>query len=231
VDQDEAAVRVLLVDDHEVVRRGTRELLDRAEGIDVIGEAQDGIEAIELARRLRPDVVLMDVALPGEHGVEAKNGIEATRAIKRALPGTAVLGLSAYDDDPYVFALMDAGAAGYLLKNVRGAQLVEAVRKVRQGESIVDATIQAKLMRRIVGRGSAVVEPTEHLTPRELEVLRHAAKGLSNKEIAARLTISTRTVQVHLANIFAKLEVGSRTEAVMHAVRHGLISVADAEPN
>lgn len=219
-----APVRVLLVDDHEVVRRGTRELLGRADGIEVVGEAQDGREAVALAARLRPDVILMDVAMPGV------NGIEATREIKRGLPGVAVLALSAYDDDPYVFALLEAGAAGYLLKNVRGAQLVEAVRAVRQGESILDPTISARVMRRVAGRLAAPEDAVERLTPRELEVLRVAARGLSNKEIAARLTISTRTVQVHLANVFAKLRVGSRTEAVMHAVRRGLISVADAEP-
>lgn len=218
-------VRVLLVDDHEVVRRGTRELLDRAEGVEVVGEAQDGAEAIEMTRRLRPDVVLMDVAMPGV------NGVEATRAIKRELPGTAVLALSAYDDDPYVFALLEAGAAGYLLKNVRGQTLVDAVRAVREGESILHPDIAAKVVRRAVGQPVAAPVSTDAggLTPRELEVLRLAARGLSNKEIAARLTISTRTAQVHLANIFQKLEVGSRTEAVLLALRRGLVSLEDAE--
>lgn len=223
---EESAIRVLVADDHEVVRRGTRELLDRADGIAVVGEARDGDEAIRLADATRPDVVLMDVRMPGT------NGIEATRQIKRRLPGTAILALSAFDDDPYVFALLDAGAAGYMLKSARGDELVEAVRAVRGGESILHPDVAEKVVRRAASRGQvAGAGPPERVTARELEVLRLAAKGLANKEIAARLTISTRTVQVHLANIFAKLSVGSRTEAVLHALRSGILSLDDAAPD
>jgi len=215
---------VLVVDDHEVVRRGTRDVLELSPDVEVVGEAQDGAEAVALARELRPDVVLMDVTMPG------MTGVEATRLIKKESPGTAVLALSAFDDDPFVFALLDAGAAGYLLKDVRGPELVAAVRAARDGEQILHPAIAEKVHRRAAARradGDGAT-PGERLTPREVEVLRQAARGLANKEIAARLKISTRTVQVHLANIFDKLGVGSRTEAVLHGLRAGIIDLADA---
>ena len=224
-------VRVLIVDDHEVVRRGTRELLEKADGITVVGEAQDGEEAVEKVGLFQPDVVLMDVSMP------KMSGTDATRLIKKHAPTTAVLALSAFDDDQYVFALLEAGAAGYLLKNVRGAQLVEAVLQVAAGESVLHPDLHAKVMRRIgeqrrSGEQSrAAAHEDERLTGREVEVLKLAAKGLSNKEIARRLVISTRTVQVHLANIFQKLEVGSRTEAVLHALRGNIIKLEDTYPD
>lgn len=224
-EQRDGPVRVLIVDDHEVVRRGTRELLERAEGIAVVGEAQDGDEAVEKVARFQPDVVLMDVSMP------RMGGTEATKQIKKSSPKTAVLALSAYDDDQYVFALLEAGAAGYLLKNVRGPQLVDAVMQVAAGESVLHPELHAKVMRRIDEQSRAAAHDDERLTAREVEVLKLAAKGLSNKEIARRLVISTRTVQVHLANIFQKLEVGSRTEAVLHALRGGIITLADTKPD
>jgi DNA-binding NarL/FixJ family response regulator len=224
-DAPRGPVRVLIVDDHEVVRRGTRELLEKADGVAVVGEAQDGEEAVTKVGQLRPDVVLMDMSMP------RMNGVEATKRIKRESPTTAVLALSAYDDDQYVFALLEAGAAGYLLKNVRGAQLVEAVLQVAAGESVLHPDLHAKVMRRIGEQSRATHDADDRLTAREVEVLKLAAKGLSNKEIARRLVISTRTVQVHLANIFQKLEVGSRTEAVLHALRGGIITLADTYPD
>jgi DNA-binding NarL/FixJ family response regulator len=224
-EEREGPVRVLIVDDHEVVRRGTRELLDKADGISVVGEAQDGDEAVQKVALFSPDVVLMDVSMPG------MNGVEATKRIKKSAPKTAVLALSAFDDDQYVFALLEAGAAGYLLKNVRGAQLVESVLHVAAGESVLHPDLHAKVMRRIGEQSRMGGHEDERLTGREVEVLKLASKGLSNKEIARRLVISTRTVQVHLANIFQKLEVGSRTEAVLHALRAGIIALADTYPD
>jgi len=217
-------IRVVLVDDHELVRRGTREVLELSPEIEVVGEAGDGAEAVRLVNELTPDVVLMDVTMPG------MNGIGATQRIKAERPGTAVLALSAFDDEPYVVRLLEAGAAGYLLKNVRGPELVEAVKAVRRGESILDPAVEQKLQRRAAAaRGDAHGE-ADPLTQREVEVLAQAARGLSNKEIARQLKISNRTVQVHLANVFSKLEVGSRTEAVLHALRAGIIGLDDRGP-
>ncbi len=213
-------IRVLLVDDHEMVRRGTRDLLDLAPDIRVIGEASDGEEAIHLVARTRPDVVLMDVALPGT------NGIAATREIKRMMPRVAVLALSAYDDPAYVHALLDAGAAGYILKSIRGPALIGAVRAVRDGESVIDPALTAIAARRAAGR-TEDRPPDPGLTPREIEVLRLAAGGLTNRGIANRLSISARTVQVHLIHIFQKLDVGSRTEAIVRGLKAGLLDLTD----
>jgi len=209
-------ITLLLVDDHPVVRKGTRELLEGESDMQVLGEAGSGEEALAQARALAPDVILMDVSMPG------MNGIEATRAIKAEQPGVGVLVLTSYDDDAYVFALLEAGAAGYLLKNASEDDLLGAVRAVAAGESALHPSIARKVLERF----SVVSNPTppeDDLSPRELEVLRVAASGRTNKEIARDLDISPRTVQVHLANIFAKIGVGSRTEAVLHGIKRGWI--------
>ncbi len=156
------------------------------------------------------------------------NGIEATRKIKELLPSTAVLVFTAYDYDEYVFAILEAGAAGYLLKNSRGSELIEAVRRVAAGESVLHPAIAAKVLNRVSRRESSAEEtPVESLTERELEVLRLAALGHSNREIADQLYVSPRTVQSHMANIFGKLSVGSRTEAVMVGLKRGWIHLGD----
>lgn len=209
-------ITLLLVDDHPVVRKGTRELLEGESDMQVLGEAGSGEEALAQARALTPDVILMDVSMPG------MNGIEATKAIKAEQPGVGVLVLTSYDDDAYVFALLEAGAAGYLLKNASEDDLLGAVRAVAAGESALHPSIARKVLERF----SVVSNPTppeDDLSPRELEVLRVAASGRTNKEIARDLDISPRTVQVHLANIFAKIGVGSRTEAVLHGIKRGWI--------
>jgi DNA-binding NarL/FixJ family response regulator len=214
-------IRVLLVDDHALVREGTRRLLEAEDDVEVVAEAASGEEAIAAAQKLHPDIAIMDIAMPGI------GGIEATRAIKARCPETAVLVLSAYDDEPYLIALLEVGAAGFLLKNVHGQELINAIRAVSRGESVLQPTLAEKIMRRLSARVDTVERSTDLLSEREFEVLRLAARGLPNKEIARRLGVSIRTVHSHLANIFTKIHVGSRTEAVLLALRSGMISLQD----
>ncbi len=215
-------VRVVIAEDHALVREGTRQILEEQAGVTVVGEAEDGEQAVDLVSRLSPDVVLMDIAMP------KLNGIEATRRIKESSPSTSVLVLTAYDDDQYIYALLDAGAAGYLLKNVRGEELARAVRAVAEGESVLHPAIATKVFKRYTSTGQvSSQEEIEPLTNRETEVLAIAAKGLGNKMIARELNLSDRTVQVHLSNIFGKLGVASRTEAVITALRRGLLRLEE----
>lgn len=217
------SIRVLLADDHALVREGTRRLLEAEEDIIVVAEAASGEEAMEAVRRFHPDIAIMDIAMPGI------GGINATRAIKGEYPETAVLMLSAYDDEPYLMALLEAGAAGFLLKNVHGQELLKALRAVARGESVLPPALAEKMMRRLATQSRAIEQSSaaHQLSDRELDVLRLAARGLPNKEIARRLNLSIRTVHSHLANIFAKMHVGSRTEAVLLALREGIISLQD----
>lgn len=215
-------IRVLIADDHAIVREGTRRVLESEKDIEVVGEASDGEEAVSQATRLQPDVAIIDIAMP------KVNGIEATRRIKTCLPATAVLILTAYDNDQYIFSLLEAGAAGYLLKNVRGSELVEAIRSVYNGESVLHPVIASKVLHHFVpSAGKGERGTLELLSPRELQVLKLAAKGMSNKDIADELYLSARTVQAHLANIFSKLQVGSRTEAILHGLKQGWFSLED----
>jgi NarL family two-component system response regulator LiaR len=218
-------ITILLADDHVLLRQGTRELLEREEDLEVIGEAGDGEEAVRLAQGLHPHVVIMDIAMP------KLNGIEATRKIKENQPDTAVLILSAYDDDQYVFAILEAGAAGYLLKDVPYQELVGAIRAVHAGESILHPAIARKVINRFAspgGPGALAVE-ADQLSEREMEVLKLAAQGMGNMEIANQLALSVRTIQGHLSNIFSKMQVGSRTEAVIQALQRGWFTLEEIQ--
>lgn len=216
-------ITVLLADDHALVREGTRRLLEAEHDIRVVAEAGDGLSAVREAERTRPDVAIVDVAMP------EISGIEATRRIKALLPNVAVLALTAYDDDQYVLALLDAGAAGFMLKDARGQELVEAVRAVYRGEAVLQPRVAARALRRAVARTTAAVATPPPLSDREMDVLREAARGLPNKDIARRLNLSVRTVHTHLSNIFTKLSVGSRTEAVLLALRRGWVTLDETE--
>ena len=211
------AIRVVLADDHAVVRKGVREFLEDEPDIEVVGEASDGQQAVELAVALRPDVVVMDVAMP------ELSGVEATKRIRSLAPTVRILALTAYDDEPYIFGLLDAGVTGYMLKTAESREIVRAVRATAAGRSALDPTVAT----RVVTRARQPAANAEALTERELEILRRAARGLTNKQIGAELDISDRTVQNHLANIYAKLEVASRTEAVTVALQRGLIRLGD----
>ncbi len=217
-------IRVIIAEDHAVVREGTRQLLDRHEDIDVVGEAANGAEAVALVERLSPDVALMDISMP------VMSGIEATEKIKGVRPATAVLILTAYDDDQYVFALLGAGAAGYLLKDVPSAEVVRAVRAVHAGEPVLHPTIAKKVLARFATEAREERQgPSQDglLTDRERDILRLAACGMSNSRIADKLSVSARTVQAHLTHIFDKLGVGSRTEAVIVGLRRGVLQLED----
>ncbi len=215
-------IKILIADDHAVVREGTRQILEQEADLEVVAEAGDGEEAVRLAGSFKPDVVIMDIAMP------KLDGIQATKQIKAQYPSIAVLILTAYDEQ-FVFSFLEAGAAGYLLKSVRGRQLIDAVRAVHAGESVLHPAIARKVLNRFAPAPGKPKnqEPSQILSERELHVLKLASRGLSNQDIANELYLSLRTVQGHLSHIFNKLEVSSRTEAVVRALKEGWVALDD----
>ncbi|HLE91308.1 MAG TPA: response regulator transcription factor [Anaerolineales bacterium] len=214
--KSKAKIRVLLADDHHIVRAGIHQLLESARDLQVIAEAGDGEEAQALIQKHKPDVAVLDIQMP------KASGIEVTRWVRAHLPEVGILILTAYDDDPYVMAVLQAGANGYVLKTAKADELIQAVRDVNEGKSALDPAVTRKLMSNLFKRSENFA--AEPLTDRELDVLRLAAKGYTNKSIGVQLGISDRTVQGHLAHIFAKMQATSRTEAVMRGVSLGWIS-------
>ncbi len=212
-------IRVILADDHAVVREGIRQFLASAPDIQVIAEAKDGKEAIELIQQQQPDVAVLDIQMPELSGIEVARQIRANRW------PVGILILTSYDDDPYVAAVLKAGANGYVMKTASPGEISEAVRDVFQGKSVLDATILPKVLAQISeSRNEPVVEP---LTDREIEILVEVARGFTNKVIGVNMSISDRTVQGHIARIFEKLHANSRTEAVMRAISLGLLEAPE----
>jgi NarL family two-component system response regulator LiaR len=208
-----ATIRLLIVDDHAVVRQGLREFLRLQEGIDVVGEAASAADAVEVAATTSPDVVLLDLVMPDG------NGIGALRRLIEVAPGVRVLVLTSFADDAQIFAAMAAGASGYLLKDIDPQALADAIRDVHAGRPALHPTVAARLMR----QGSTARIAHDDLTAREREVLRLMVEGLANKQIAQRLGIGEKTIKTHVSRVLAKLGVADRTQAAVLAIREGLV--------
>lgn len=214
-------ITILLVEDHVVVRESIRQFLEREAKLEVIGEAGDGEEAVQMASQLKPDVIIMDISMP------KLNGIEATKRIKALQPSTAILILTAYDYEQYIFPLLEAGAAGYLLKDVSSRELISAIETVYRGEAVLHPAIARKVMQRLTKAEPTEERASDLLSKRELAILKMAAKGMSNSDIAEELHLSARTIESHLGSIFNKLGVGSRTEAVIKAMKKGWFTLEE----
>jgi DNA-binding NarL/FixJ family response regulator len=210
-------IKVLIVDDHHVVRRGLVFFLKTQKDIQVIGEAKNGQEAVEMTKTLQPDLVLMDLDMP------IMDGIEATRQIKSVMPNMKIMILTSFSDQDHVIPAIEAGAAGYQLKDIEPDELVRSIKKLLSGENQLHPKATTHLLSHLTNKSRESKSPAEELTKRELEVLVEIAKGKSNKEIASTLFITEKTVKTHVSNVLAKLNLQDRTQAALFAVKHGLI--------
>jgi len=214
-------IKVLLAEDHTIVRKGLRSLLDEETNIEVIGEAQDGREAIQKAQQLHPDIVLMDITMP------RLNGLEATRQIKKRSPQVKVLALTMHANEEYIFQILQAGASGYVLKQAVVTELVSAIQAVHRGDSFLSPSISKKIIEEYIRQAQPLAEKDDYakLTNREREILQLIAEGHSNRRIAQLLHISVKTVETHRANLMEKLDLHSTAELTRYAIRKGLISL------
>lgn len=213
----EEEIKVLIVEDHEIVRDGIKAVFALEDGFEVIGEAKDGLEAVRKAKDLEPDVVLLDIRIP------ELDGIGACKEIKSTAPNAKILVLTSYENDEDLFGSIDAGASGYLLKDVRPRDLIEAVRAVSRGEFLLHPAVTHKVLDRASSRKHKTDDSSDRLTPREKDVLKQMAQGQKNSEIAKTLWISEKTVKTHVSSILRKLEQPDRTNAVLYAMRHNLV--------
>jgi two-component system, NarL family, response regulator LiaR len=210
-------ITVLLVDDHQLVRQGVRAFLDTQPDITVVGEADSGETAVTLAGQYAPDVILMDLMMPG------MDGVEATRRVKQVSPRTQIIVLTSYHQDEHIFPAIRAGALSYMLKDVGPAELADALRKAAAGEAVLHPRVAARVVQELHGTRSEAVNPFTELSQREMETLHLIAEGLSNSDIAERMTISEKTVKSHVSNILSKLHLADRTQAAVYAWREGVV--------
>jgi len=217
--------RILIADDHPLLREALCQVFSNQKDMEVVGQADNGEEAINLTSQLKPDILVMDIMMP------KYDGLEASRQIKKIAPNTAILILTAYDEDDYVLGLLEAGATGYLMKSARGKDLVEAVRAIMAGESVLHPAIIEKLLKQAMAKPAEGLDrkTKDILSDREMEMLKLLATGMSNKEIAENLCLSLRTVKAHMSNIFTKMNVASRSEALVEALRTGLLTLKDVK--
>lgn len=212
------AIRVLLVDDHALFRQGLAALFATREGWEVVGEAEDGLQALELVRKTRPDLVLMDIKMPGV------DGLAATRAITTEMPETKVVMLTVSEEDEDLFAAIESGAQGYLLKSLEAEDFFGMLESLAAGEAVISPSLAWRILSAMRESGAGARSPEESLTPREQQVLEQLVQGATNREIAAALSISEHTVKFHLRNVLQKLHLKNRAQVVAYALRHGLVS-------